>query len=418
MPDLQLDAQFLDDLNRLEDRCARLEAELKDRPGPTSTPPAGPTRAEIEAETAALRARIEELETRLAEEAQTRRSAAVASNHEPDADREQLEADLQTAEAARQKLEGQLRSTLRMREQLLTRLQDADDAREKLEARLETANRALETEADRLRKKFDAARDEAKRVLRQRLDAGNRAAREEAAQAAETALERLAYATLGDRLAAWLLDVLIVVGLWLGPAWARGESPGGPVALAFWVFVVRSVFSPGRWLLGLSPRRIGPDGLDAGRARLRSRLACGLLHYGPLIVAVVAVQAHPETRDRLARLAAWPWTEHLGSDSLLELLWPATPHAADFLAAWLLVWWAVLLESVLVTTWAYRETPSRQGTTLVESLWPIGLMRSRLSPDSLELDDAPAPDGPANVDDHPDRPASAARSGPAQKTKG
>jgi hypothetical protein len=205
-------------------------------------------------------------------------------------------------------------------------------------------------------------------------------------------LAKLACVPLGMRVAGLVLDVLFLAlasaTLRFGPEWG-GTLPERQtfIVAMFAVFSLRAFFSPGNLLLGISARHIGPDLRPEGRAGFKARLVCGLLHYGPLVATAYLAVWDEGTREGLDHLVAWasdPGTSKRNLSAVVnELLRPSKPGLPGVILATTLVWWSLLLLSIVFSPLIHRGVPYFRNTTLVEWMSRVGFLR--FSPPVLEV---------------------------------
>ncbi len=190
----------------------------------------------------------------------------------------------------------------------------------------------------------------------------------------------------GCAVTALIVDVLLLAivsaKLRFGTAWGQELSSETFIVGIFSVFFLRTFVSPGRLLLGISPRHIGPDLRPTGPAGFTARLFCGLSHYGPLVATAFFVASDAATTRAWMKLVEWAYhpltSTQAFSAILVELIKPEAPAPPGVVLALTLVWWALLLVSILFSPLIYMGTPYFRNTTLVESMWRVGFQRFSL----------------------------------------
>jgi predicted nuclease with TOPRIM domain len=141
-------------------------------------------------------------------------------------------------------------------------------------------------------------------------------------------------------------------------------------------FSLRTFISPGRMLLGISPRRIGSDFQPTRSAGLFARFFAGLLHYGPWIATTYFVAANPAMLKVLGKLKLWAMAPYVSKQTLPSILSELfQPSSSALVLAMTLGWSGVLLLSLLLSRWVHRSTPYFWNTTLVEAICRIGFER-------------------------------------------
>jgi hypothetical protein len=271
----------------------------------------------------------------------------------------------------------------------------AEEARTQATAELASQTVRLEEE---VRRGVKAGTAEVTRGYEARLAA----ARNDAIAEAEEALDRAASVPIGLRIGALVIDLVLVAAtattVRMATPWGGRLSLENFVLAAFALLSFRAFASPGGLLLGVSATRIGPALRPVGRVGLRRRLACGLLHYGPLLATGFVAVTDPPTVRALGKLGEWlreagASPEPLGT-ILLELFRPSSPDLPAVVLMATLVWWSLLLLSLLVSASIHPGSPYFRSTTLVESMWRVGFRR--FIPPSLD-DAADSPASPAAV---------------------
>jgi hypothetical protein len=163
------------------------------------------------------------------------------------------------------------------------------------------------------------------------------------------------------------------------PGWSTPDRFPLVVAGVMAAFSLRTFLSPGRILLGISPRRIGPDFRPAGPARFLTRLSCGILHYAPLIVTAYFVASDEPAVAALEKLRHWaanPGAAEFSLSSLaVDLFRPSNTSVAGVLLALTLAWWGSLALSILLSPLIHRGTPYFSNTTFVEWMGRVGFER-------------------------------------------
>jgi hypothetical protein len=199
----------------------------------------------------------------------------------------------------------------------------------------------------------------------------------------ESRLERVIHLPLKLRLAAIVLDLLllaIAVNLLVNSDPSRTEPANLPtfVVAVLAVFSLRTFLSPGRMLLGISPRQIGHGLKPIGPAGLPSRFFCGILHYAPMIIAAHYAASDPRivaALSKLSRRVFDPESSGLRLPEIAhELFREAAPLPAVLLAL-AMAWWGVLLLSILISPLLHRSTPYFRNTTIIESICGVGFQR-------------------------------------------
>jgi len=351
-----LTPQFLDDFDKLR----RDFEELQKRANHASAPTASPEElARLEAEVARLCKEREEAANREAE--LKRQSDTFAASQ-----RRLEEAYAETLGQKERALQNTLFEASRMVEQANAAKQ-AELARKTQELE-EKAKSAVAAETGELARRFDA-----------RLAS----AWDTALSDLEDALAEIAFLPLRMRVAALVLDTMLVVAVSevvrVGTAWGQGLSEKTFILATLGAFALRTFGSPGNWLLGISARQIGPDLRPRGPVGLKTRLLCGLLHYGPLLATGVVAVSDEATTRALGKLGQWaydPTTSPQTLSSLLvELLRPTSLDLPGAILVMTLVWWGILLVSVVFSSSIHTGTPYFRNTTLVESMWRVGFRR-------------------------------------------
>ena len=267
--------------------------------------------------------------------------------------------------------------------ELARKAKEAEGARGSIEAELAKKSRELDVEA---RKRLASQRAEMIGIW----NAKQAATQEQILNDVESRFVKFAYMPIGSRIAALIVDLLLLTiagaAVRIGTAWGQDLSVGQFAVLVFGVFALRSFISPGNLLLGISPRHIGPDLRPAGPAGFTARFFCGLLHYGPLVATAYFAASDPDTERALMRLGQWLLHPLADSQSFatiaLQLLKPEAPAVPGAVLALTLVWWSLLLVSILLSPLIHMGTPYFRNTTLVESMWRVGFQR--FSPPQLK----------------------------------
>jgi hypothetical protein len=248
-------------------------------------------------------------------------------------------------------------------------------ASEAMESEIARRTQALEEQA---KKKIATQQDEMDRILNAKVGP----ALDHVIKNIEDGLAKLAYVPLGTRVAAAVLDFLILVLasaiVRFGTTWGRNLSDGVFALAMIAVFSLRAFMSPGNLVLGISATHIGPDHRPVGRPGFNARLFCWVLHYGPLGAAAIAAVSDPETANRLQALVASAFDPRSIPQALGEVLMPAAPGLSSVILAFTIVWWSLLFFSVLFSSALHRGTPYFRNTTLVEYVMRVGLKRFSL----------------------------------------
>ena len=194
-------------------------------------------------------------------------------------------------------------------------------------------------------------------------------------------LGSVTYLPLRLRVAAFVFDLLaLTIAAGLLERWNPGwTASAGRTEMLLGVLALRTFLSPGRFLLGISPRHVGSENQPTGPAGLMARFFCGIFHYGPLIVTAHYLGAAPSSVEAMGKLGAWVMNP-LGSlqplsSILMELFKPSSPTLPGVLLAMTIAWWGGLAVSLLISPWVYRTVPYFWNTTLVESIWRVGYQR-------------------------------------------
>lgn len=365
-PDLT--AQFLDDFERLRRECDALRGRPPSDDDPYAT-------------SDAIRAREDEI-VRLREKLAELEETIARLSRDGEAERKRLLGERD--ERIRDMEEAHGRAIARKVEELRRERAQFEEAGRRAADELAARIRGLEGQ-------IEGRLADERAELARRFGARMAVARDRALAEIDGVLTGLASVPLGLRVAALIVDVLLVATLAatirLGTAWGLSLPLGPFLVGTLALFALRTFASPGNGLLGISAWKIGPDLRPRGRVPLTARLACGLLHYGPLLATACTAVVDEPTARALGELGAWI-TDPAGSPRalgsiLMDMLRPTAPDLPAAILILTLTWWGILLASVLSASWTHPGTPYLRNTTLVEAMWRVGFRR--LTPPALAL---------------------------------
>jgi hypothetical protein len=384
MTNLDLTSQFILDYEKL---CKKAER-------PVEPPPVDP---KLLSAVAAKQEEIERLEVkarRLMEDLDLARSRV----NQLEGDREKFQSQLETA-TLNEKKKGEevvakhqelalVRRTFKLKFEDLKKSHSEELEGEKARSSRALQDSVREIEArfaedeklltDQIRRKVESGEAKISEGLKSRFrDDQDKALREINRQ-----LVRLASVPLRMRLMGLILDVsiLIVVASAMNSQLPTVQfmSPQQFQLAILAAFSMRTFVSPGNILLGISARQVGADLRETKRAGFIARLFCGILHYGPLLAMAIVASLDPRATPMWDLL----WSDVHAFQNVTQISSPfrdleasASPNLLVVLLVSTLLWWGLLVLSILVSPLIHRSKPYFRNTTLVESMWRVGFRR-------------------------------------------
>ena len=260
--------------------------------------------------------------------------------------------------------------------ELARKAKEGDQAKEQMEANLAQKSNALE---ERAKARLATERAEMTRLWNSKLET----TQEQVLTEIESKLAKLTYMPLGMRVSALIVDAwllaIVSATVRFGTAWGRGLSGKGLLWGSSWSFACVRLSHRGESCLGSRPGRSAPTFAPPARPALPRGSSVVSCTMGRSSRRPTSRSRSRRPRALLMELFGWiyhPLTSPQGLPAILaELLKPDAPALPGVVMAATLVWWAILVLSLLLSPWIHMGTPYFRNTTLVESMWRVGFQR-------------------------------------------